>query len=164
MPRDTRASTYINYKPEDEKAKMYKAIQKALHQGPMTIDQLAAAVPFPRARITQACQAMCVVGDAHIGSRPPGPGGISKRCYHIGPGENVPSAYPRKNNRPLAAKVLDALTGPMTVQDVAQKVFYTRPAIQLTLQLLCASGRVRICGHITQQGGTTLFYARTSSL
>lgn len=150
-------------KTDDEKAKMYVAIEKALAVRPMTAIQLAAVTSFPRARITQACQAMCVIGDAHVGSYEVGPKGVKTRCYHAGPGPHAPVLYAdarRKRNPPLAAKVLGAMDGAMTVQDLVKKVFRTRPAIQMTLQLLCAGGAVRVCGRVTQQGGTTLLYTR----
>lgn len=154
-------------KSESEKEKLYKAALTALEtSGPMTIDQLADAIPFPRARISQACQTMRVVGDAHIGSWVVGDGGVRIRCYHAGPGVDVESPFEsrKKNNPLLPAKILAVLTRPMTVQDVMKEVFYTRPAIQHHLQLLCASGVVRIYGQVTQQGGTTLIYSRAGAL
>lgn len=160
-------------KSASEKAKLYKAVKALLAQRPMMIEELAAELPFPIARITQACQTMRAVGDAHIGSYAVGNKGVRKRCFHAGPGEDVPPLYKdarRKRNPPLAGKVLAVLEdtvpkqGSMTVQDVMKKVFYTRPAIQHALQLLCAAGKAKICGRITQPGGTTLLYAPACSV
>lgn len=166
MPRDASHSSDTNIKPDSEKAKLYKAVVAALREKPMTVPQLVEAIPFPRNRITQACQAARAVGDAHIGSYVMGAGGKRMRCYHAGEGVEPAPPGPSKNKASpvLPAKVLAALVRPMTVQDVMTKVFYTRPAIQHVLQLLCASGRVKITGRITQQGGTTLVYAPAATL
>jgi hypothetical protein len=89
MPRDTFKAW--GEKPDSLKSRMYKDILASLAVRPMTIHELAEALPYSAARITQACQVMLVVGDAHVGDHTVGVAGVKVRRFYPGPGKSEAS-------------------------------------------------------------------------